>query len=806
MEYHVMPPIITKSHAKHAKKPKITRLHKPEEMSLEEWQTFLRREFGREQQFHMKNLGERKAFSDFMVTNPKSGNCYRITIRGTQPGDNTCTCPDFTTNTLGTCKHLEFALAKLERHRTARTELKAGNKPSAGEVFLRYGSQREVCYIPPAGAPSSLKKLAAKFFDPNGKLKSDLTDGFEAFVNEAAEHDPDLRVNDDVRSFLAEIRDSLDRSQRVSEAFPKGVRSAMFKDLLKVPLYDYQREGVLFAARAGRCLIGDEMGLGKTIQAIGTAEVMAQLFGVERVLVICPTSLKHQWKNELAKFTDRPVRVIEGGKTKRAEAFADPAPFFKVTNYDTVYMDLDVIEAWSPDLVILDEAQRIKNWSTRVAQSVKKVRSPYAVVLTGTPLENRLEELISIVDFVDRFRLGPTFRLMHDHQVRDDVGKVTGYRNLDRIGQTLSPLLLRRQKEQVLDQLPERIENTVFVPMTPYQRDLHTDNREQVAKIVAKWRRFKFLTEADKHRLMAALQNMRMSCDSSYLLDPKSDHGLKVTEIMTVLSELLEKPGTKAVVFSQWIKMHELLVRAAKKLKWGHVFFHGGVESGNRGKLVDRFRNDPDCRLFFSTDAGSVGLNLQFASVVVNVDLPWNPAVLNQRIGRVHRLGQKESVRVVNFVARGTIEEGMLGVLQFKKGLASGILDGGTADIDLGGSRLTKFMETIEATTNGIPAAPVEEREEALEAKREFGGKPTVPEVAAPAPSDPWSAILQAGAALLQQVTNTNKAPGKTVSLMQKDEKTGETFLRLPVPSETVVTEALAAIGKLLSGLRGQGG
>lgn len=798
-----MPPIV-KTHLKHPKKPKISRLQKPEEMSLDEWQMFLRRQFGREQKFHLKNVGERRAFSDFVVTNPNSGGCYRVTIRGTKPGDNTCACPDFTTNTLGTCKHLEFALGKLERHRTARSELKLGYRPSAGEVFLRYGSQREVCYIPPASAPPQLLKLAGKFFDADGKLKPETAGGFEGFVAAAEADDPDLRVNDGVRSYLAEIRDSLDRHQRVAEAFPKGIKSAAFKDLLKVPLYDYQREGVLFAARAGRCLIGDEMGLGKTIQAIGSAEVMARLFGVERVLVVCPTSLKHQWKNELAKFTERPLRVIEGGKSKRAEAFADPAPFFKITNYDTVYMDLDIIESWSPDLVILDEAQRIKNWSTRVAQSVKKVRSTYAVVLTGTPLENRLEELISIVDFVDRYRLGPTFRLLHEHQVRDNVGKVTGYRNLDRIGQTLAPILLRRRKEEVLDQLPERIENTIFVPMTPYQRELHSDNREVVAKIVDKWRRFKFLTEADKQRLMSALQNMRMSCDSSYLLDPKSDHGLKVSEIMTVLSEYLEQPGTKAVIFSQWLKMHELLVRAAKKRRWGHVFFHGGVESNQRGKLIEQFRDDPNCRLFFSTDAGSVGLNLQFASYVVNVDMPWNPAILNQRIGRVHRLGQKESVRVVNFVAKGTIEEGMLGVLHFKKGLAAGILDGGTADIDLGGSRLTKFMETVEAATGGIPAAQVEEREEALEARREFSNKPAIPETASTPPADPWSAILQAGAALLQQVTKAT--PGNSGPLLQKDDKTGETYLRLPVPSESIVTEALSALEKLLSGLKGRGG
>src|SRR5262249_42457998 len=160
---------------------------------------------------------------------------------------------------------------------------------------------------------------------------------------------------------------------------------------------------------------------------------------------------------------------------------------------------------------------------------------------------------------------------------------------------------------------------TVFVPMTPLQRDLHTENQEEVARIVQKWRRFKVLSEAGKQRLMISLPNMRMACDSSYLLDPQTEEGLKPGEIMTLLGELLERPDTKAVVFSQWLRMHELLVRAAKKRKWGHVLFHGGVPGRDRGKLVEQFRDDPNCRIFFSTDAGGVGLNLQFASVVVNV-------------------------------------------------------------------------------------------------------------------------------------------------------------------------------------------
>src|SRR5207237_2124241 len=118
--------------------------------------------------------------------------------------------------------------------------------------------------------------------------------------------------------------------------------------------------------------------------------------------------------------------------------------------------------------------------------------------------------------FVDLYRLGPTFRLLHDHQQLNEVGKVIGYKDLNKIGDTLSPILLRRQKEQVLDQLPERIDNTVFVPMTAYQRTLHEEAREGVARIVQKWQRYRFLTEADKRRLMAFLQQMRMSCDSSY--------------------------------------------------------------------------------------------------------------------------------------------------------------------------------------------------------------------------------------------------------------------------------------------------
>jgi superfamily II DNA or RNA helicase len=809
-----MPPTERPTAKRKAATPKLSRLQKPADMTLEEWQTELRRQFGRTQKFRLRNLGDHPALSEFQVTNPESRNNYRVTVRGLALGDNSCTCPDFATNTLGTCKHIEFTLAKLMRKSDAKRALKNGHWPPTSEVHLQYGAQRHIRFRPGDDCPAALAKLATKYFGDDRLLLPDAAEKFDDFLTAAREIDPDLKVGDDVLAYLAELRDADERRRKIAEAFPKGIRSAAFKDLLKVPLYDYQREGCLFAARAGRCLIGDEMGLGKTVQAIAAAEIMAKLFGVERVLIVCPTSLKHQWQREIEKFTGRTAQVIGGLKPARVEGFAAKEPFFKITNYDTVHIDLDNISAWAPDLVVLDEAQRIKNWSTRVARSVKKIQSPYAIVLTGTPLENRLEELVSIVQFVDLFRLGPTFRLLHDHQEHDEVGKVIGYKNLNKIGETLSPVLLRRQKDQVLDQLPERIDNTVFVPMTEYQRQLHTEGREVVAKIVAKWRRFRFLTEADKHRLMAGLQQMRMSCDSSYLIDEKSDQGLKATEVMTVLSELLERPGTKAVVFSQWLRMHELLVKQAKKKGWGHVLFHGGVPSTKRRDLIEQFRNDDDCRLFFSTDAGGVGLNLQFAAVVVNVDMPWNPAVLEQRIGRVHRLGQKQTVRVVNFVAKGTIEEAMLSVLKFKKSLFAGVLDGGESTVMLGGTKMTKFMETVEATTSQIPAAIATEAEEASEAKREF----TPPKVekteesaaleesaslAMPA-ADPWSGLLQAGMALAQQLSSASRESASKDGYVRRDEATGETYLRLPVPSQDVVNQALDMVGTLLRAFQAQ--
>ncbi len=807
---------------------KLSRTRKPEEMSLDQWQVELRRQFGREQQFTLENVGSERLFSDYRVTNPASGKSYRVAIRGCALGENYCSCPDYAVNALGTCKHIEFTLARLEEKRGAKAQLALGFHPEYSQVYLQYGARREVVFQAGTECPPALKRYAQRFFDESGRLKDGQHAGFHLFLKKAGGHE--VRCYDDALRFIAELRDREHVRTEVERLYGQANTTA-WRRLLKVPLYPYQREGALFATKVGRTLIADDMGLGKTIQAIAAAEILAKVAGIERVLIVSPTSLKHQWKQEIEKFAGRQALVVEGLLPERRRIYKAES-FYKLVNYDVIHRDLEDIAAWQPDLVILDEAQRIKNWKTRAAQSVKQLQSPFAIVLTGTPLENRLEELHSIVEFVDRFRLGPMFRFLDKHQEVDETGRVVGYRNLSKISETLKPILVRRTKKEVLDDLPERMDKQFFVPMTQQQIEHHEENRETVARLVAKWRRYGFLSEADQLRMQIALQNMRMSCDSTYLLDHETDHGTKADELIELLGETLEEPDSKVVIFSQWTRMHEIVARRLEKQGWEHVLFHGGVPSKHRMELVRRFREDPKCRLFLATDAGGVGLNLQHASTVVILDQPWNPAVLEQRIGRVHRLGQRRPVHVVHFIAQGTIEEGMLNLLKFKKSVFSGVLDGGQDEVFLGGTRLKRFMESVETATDSLSAStpsPVAsiEPDEACDsvasderptastdatAAAMAERPPAQTPAASVAPEQLWSDLATAGMAMLDglsrmfasgsaQGDSKPSGPGRAVpsaptGLLERDERTGQTYMKLPVPEpETLqkLVDVLAA-------------
>jgi Helicase conserved C-terminal domain len=283
-----------------------------------------------------------------------------------------------------------------------------------------------------------------------------------------------------------------------------------------------------------------------------------------------------------------------------------------------------------------------------------------------------------------------------------------------------------------------------------------------------------------------------------------------------LLDDLFEDPQAKAVVFSQWLGTHELIQRRLAQRGWGHVLFTGQVPGDKRGALVQRFHDDPACRLFLATDAGGVGLNLQHAAaIVVNMDLPWNPAVLEQRIGRVHRMGQSRGVLVVNFVGEACIEEGMLSVLAFKKSLFAGALDGGAADVFMQGTRLSQFMRSVEQVSGAISPAAAADEEAAARVPRPDAQQPPAPDeslaadAAVSAPSsrpaaDPWGGLLQAGAALLQNLADARAAPEagaapvEALFKIEPDPSSGRASVRIPLPPPQVLGDLARALAAWL--------
>ena len=302
------------------------------------------------------------------------------------------------------------------KKRGAQKAFASAVSPPFSEVYLNYGVRRTIRFKAGKGAPPALLQLASRYFDKDGILKEDHILDFPRFLDEAPRNNGhEVRCYDDVMAYIAEHQDAEHRRSIVDDRLKEGIDSTSWIQSSKRPL-SLPAGGSVIRGQAGRCLIGDDMGLGKTIQALAAAELMAGLFGIRKVLIISPTSLKYQWKGEIGKFTDRKAKVIEGLNHQRRALYQNDA-FYKLVNYELVWRDLEKIRRWAPDLIILDEAQRIKNWKTRTAKYVKQLESSFAIVLTGTPIENRIEELHSIMEFMDRHHFGPLYRFLHTHRI-----------------------------------------------------------------------------------------------------------------------------------------------------------------------------------------------------------------------------------------------------------------------------------------------------------------------------------------------------------------------------------------------------
>lgn len=499
----------------------------------------------------------------------------------------------------------------------------------------------------------------------------------------------------DAEEFIQQRLHELRIRDKVAEIRRDPANHPLRTTLLKTPLLPYQMDGIAFVCGAGRAVLADDMGLGKTIQGVGVAEFLAREANVRKVLVVCPASLKSQWRNEIQRFCDRDVQLISGRTAERTSQY-NSSCFFTICNYEQVLKDILSIEQTPWDLIILDEGQRIKNWEAKTSRVIKGLKSRFALCLTGTPLENRLDDLYSVVQFVDDRRLGPGFRFFQHHRMVDEKGKVLGYRNLDEVRERLKPVILRRTRESVQLQLPERATEIVRIPPTDEQKPLHDTHMQTVATIVAK----KYLTEMDLVRLRIALLMCRMSANGTFLVNKETPNwSTKMECLAELFDDIADEATRKVVLFSEWTTMLDLIEPLLHKRKLKFVRLDGSIPQKKRQELVHEFQTSPDCRFFLTTNAGSTGLNLQAANTVINVDLPWNPAVLEQRVARAHRMGQKRPVQVFILVTEGTLEESLLNTLAAKKDLALAALDPTsevtTVDLVSGAEELKSRLEIL---------------------------------------------------------------------------------------------------------------
>jgi superfamily II DNA or RNA helicase len=776
-----------------------------DEAALERRALAEREERAREEKMEIRRAGNGAGpWCDYLVKSVLSGKTWRVALRGLGRGESFCACPDFRKNTLGTCKHVMKVTAwARKKHTTA--EMARKWSPDRLAIHIRYDGEPRLALEVPRTISPAVAKLVQPWRERCAVTVEETAELF-ALVQKLEVAGESVLIFPDAEERIGHALHRRRLAGVVAEIRKNPAAHPLRTALLKTELLPYQLDGIAFAAGAGRAVLADEMGLGKTIQGAGVAEFLAQHAGISRVLIVCPASLKSQWAAEIARFSGRSVQLVGGALAERAAQYAAPA-FFTICNYEQVLRDYLSIERVAWDFIILDEGQRIKNWEAQTSRVIKGLRSRFALVLTGTPIENRLDDLFSIAEFIDDQRLGPAFRFLHRHRTVSETGKVLGYKNLAALRAQLAPVLLRRTRASVALDLPPRTKEIIRIAPTEEQLAMHNAHMQVVASITSK----KFITEMDLLRLRRALGAARMSADSTFLVEKKEPaFSSKLERLAELLGALIAEPERKMIVFSEWTTMLNLIEPLLKNLRAGFVRLDGGVPQAKRKQLVAEFQREPGCRVFLTTNAGSTGLNLQAADTVINVDLPWNPALLDQRIARAHRMGQKRKVHVYLLITEKTIEEGLLATLGAKHELANAVLDPDSdlteVELQSGTEELKRRLEILLGAREAAPpdlsleqraaaeAAALAERRARQERVSEAGGQ-----------------LLTAAFSFLSQLAPTATAPDPATTAALRDHlsqclepgEDGRPRLTVTLPNADALTTFADTLARLL--VAGQG-
>ncbi len=670
------------------------------------------------------------------------GSEYTVDIVDAGGEHDTCTCPDFLSNQLGVCKHVEAVRRAIQQRTALRREArKLGAEP--GDPVVSVDARGHAPRLIAVG-PWPVE-LAARWA---GALRANPAEGARDLVSSGEEG---VRI---VHAAVPALEALLDigRAGRRRRSIEGAIRRGRVRpDTLGLPLFPYQHEGVLHLVRRGRALLADDMGLGKTVQAVAACELLRRRGEAARVLVVTTATLKHQWAQEIRRWAGEEASVVGGVPGARRQALQRDAAY-TIVNYELTWRELPVLRDNPPDVLILDEAQRARNFRTKTAATLRGIPSRFLFVLTGTPIENRLDDLYSLLQLVDPRLLGPLWRFNLLFHEQGPTGKVVGYKNLADLRAWTAPHVMRRLKEDVLHDLPALMQQTRYTALTKEQIELEESFRNRAARLLAIAER-RPLSKQEQERLMMYLLKARQACNALELCDPGQGRRAspKLDEMEALIAEIAAQGTAKVLVFSEWVEMLKLAAERLDGLGIEYAMLHGSIPTERRPALLDRFREDSRVRVLLSTDAGGLGLNLQVASYVVHLDLPWNPARLDQRTGRAHRLGQPRGVLVTYLCAEQGIERGIEGVLQQKRAVRAAVLDPGASIDAMDAPTFSMFVRQVQdvlsaaaapegASPQGGAESDGEAAETASAAVTEIGpGEPVPEEKPSPVPGEPGS-------------------------------------------------------------------
>ncbi|WP_010648513.1 DEAD/DEAH box helicase [Oceanobacillus massiliensis] len=439
-------------------------------------------------------------------------------------------------------------------------------------------------------------------------------------------------------------------------------------ETLDASLRNYQQTGFQWFKSLSKYHLGgilaDDMGLGKTLQSIAYLASESENETVGPHLIVAPSSVVYNWKNEFEKFAPSLTSVVLTGIPDERHQLMEASEKVNVwiTSYATLRQDIELYREMTFQTMILDEAQYIKNYATKTSRAIREIKATRRFALSGTPIENSIDELWAIFQVV-------LPGLMPNHRSFKQLSN-------EKIAMITRPFILRRIKKDVLKELPDKIESVHVSELTKEQKDLYVGYLRQVQQEAAQSIKDSGFNQ-NRMKILAGLTRLRqICCHPALFIENYEGHSGKMEQLMDTIKNAIEN-GKRMLIFSQFTSMHDIIRARLEKEGYGYFYLHGQTPSKERVKLSERFNNGENDIFLISLKAGGTGLNLTGADTVILYDLWWNPAVEDQATGRAHRFGQKNVVQVIRLVTEGTIEEKIFDLQQKKRELIDQVIQPG---------------------------------------------------------------------------------------------------------------------------------